>query len=112
MVDRQATHGCGQRGGAFGQPSAGPDRACGPAGPAGGLLSGVDFHGTVSLGAIPATTASSFKPPVVLPGSGDGEPTVVVDRGNVNPERRDTVFVTAPVGTPSVFNPIATGNGS
>ena len=83
-----------------------------PAGPAGGLLSAVDFHGTVSLGAIPATPASSFKPPVVLPGSGDGEPTVVVDRGNVNPERRDTVFVTAPVGTPSVFNPIATGNGS
>ena len=42
-----------------------------------------------------------------MPGSGDGEPTVAVDRRDGN-----IVHVTAPVGVPSAVNPIATGNGS
>ncbi|HZT67153.1 MAG TPA: sialidase family protein [Acidimicrobiales bacterium] len=76
-----------------------------------GVDQGVSFAGSVSLGDVPKVGTAFFgNGPVTLPQSGDGEPSIAVDRNN--PKARNTVFVTAPVGVPSLLNPISTGNGS
>ena len=68
---------------------------------------GVPYVGTISIGPAPTTNVKQFAAPALLPSSGDGEPSIAVDRNH-----GDTEFVTAPVGVPSAVNPIATGNGT